>query len=130
MDVNKLDTTALRLLASKPHVPFDPASHVQVDFQGCTITQKLKPTLRKKILLPAFRRYCKRRMGWSSTTFDVIDWDLFRPEYHKQAKKSGISRRGVDYIESTTAKLPNAAHAELMSKMTITFSNVQRDLTF
>lgn len=27
-------------------------------------------------------------MGWSSTTFDVIDWDIFHPVYHKQTKKN------------------------------------------
>ena len=27
-------------------------------------------------------------MQWSSTTFDVIDWDIFRPVYRKQAKKN------------------------------------------
>lgn len=69
-------------------MPFDPASHVQVDFQGCTITQNLRPILREKILLPEFRRYCEQRMEWSSTTFDVINWDLFRPIYRKQAKKN------------------------------------------
>ena len=48
-----LDTIALCLLAPKPHVPFDPETHVQINFQGCTITRNLKPTLHKKLQLPA-----------------------------------------------------------------------------
>ena len=139
VDANNLTTTAFRLLEPKPHVTFDSDSHIQVEFQGCTITQNLKPTLREKLLLPAFHRYCERWMGWSSTTFDVINWDLFRLAYRKQAKKicngsksfaSGISLRDASYIESTTERLSNAAHAEPMLKMTTTFSNVKRDLTF
>ena len=43
---------------------------------------------------------------------------------------SGISQRGTDYIKSTTARLSNDAHAELMSNITTIFSNVQRYLTF
>ena len=27
-------------------------------------------------------------MEWSSTTFDIIDWDIFCPVYRKQAKKN------------------------------------------
>ena len=88
VDSDGFATTSLCLLGPKLHVPFDPDSKVQIDFQGCTITRNLKHTLRKKLQLPAFWQYCKRWMGWSSATFDVIDWDKFRPVYRKQSKKN------------------------------------------
>ena len=43
---------------------------------------------KKKITLPAFRWYCEQRMRWNSTTFNIIDWDIFLPVYQKQAKKN------------------------------------------
>ena len=82
-----LATTSVRLLEPKPHVPFDSNSKFQLDFQGYTITWNLKPTLRKNLHLPAIQQYCERRMGWSSTTFDAIYWDIFPPSLPQTGKK-------------------------------------------
>ena len=88
MNADTLATTALHVLDPKPHVPFNPDTQIQLDYWGCTITRNLKPTLREKLQLPALQQYYEDRMQWSSTTFDVIDWDIFRPVYRKQAKKN------------------------------------------
>ena len=88
VDADTLATTALCVLDPKPHVPFNLDTQIQLDYRGCTITRNLKPTLREKLQLPALQRYYEDWMQWSSTTFDVIDWDIFRPVYRKQAKKN------------------------------------------
>ena len=53
VDADTLATTALRVLDPKPHVPFNPDTQIQLDYQGCTITCNFKPTLCEKLQLPA-----------------------------------------------------------------------------
>lgn len=88
VDADTLATIALCLLTSKLHVPYDLGTHIHIVFQGCTIRCNPKPTLHEKLQLPALWWYYERQMGCSSTTFDIIDWDIFHPVYHKQAKKN------------------------------------------
>ena len=49
VDADGLDTTALCLLAPKPHMPFIFNAKFQINVQGCTITYNLKPTLYEKL---------------------------------------------------------------------------------
>ena len=74
----------------KPRVPFDPATKIQlnVNVNGQTMKHNIKRTLRKIIHLPALQKYYEHQLDWFSTTFDTVDWDIFRLVYMKRARKN------------------------------------------
>lgn len=86
----KLAIISLQMLEEKQHVPFDPNTKLQLDFDQYTIAQNLKATLREKIHKPTLQQYYEKCMEWYPGTFGIIDWDIFRLVYRKQAKKKKI----------------------------------------
>ena len=45
IEADELETQGIKMLEQKPHVPFDPATKIQLDVNGCTITRNIKHTL-------------------------------------------------------------------------------------
>ena len=83
IEADELATQGLKILEQKPHVPFDPDTKIQLYVNGCTITCNIKHTLREIIHLPALQKYYEIQLDWFSTTFDTVDWEIFRPVYMK-----------------------------------------------
>ena len=73
--MEKLATTSLQTSGPNQHIPFDPESKVQLDFDRFTITQYIKSILQEKIQKATLKKYYKTHLKWYSRTFDVVDWD-------------------------------------------------------
>eukprot|EP00957_Ditylum_brightwellii_P089465 6812850-Ditylum_brightwellii.AAC.1 len=51
-----------------------PACHSQLFIDDKPITRRLKATIREKWSELELRKDCKKRFGWKSTQFDLIQW--------------------------------------------------------
>ena len=80
---DELATIGLKRLQEKPLVPMDPETVIQFHLGGRTVTRDFKKTVRETIQLTPLRKFYCERFIWSDSTFDIIDWDIFRPVYKK-----------------------------------------------
>jgi hypothetical protein len=76
-EADKLATTGLKRLQTKPIVPMDPDTIIQFNIRGRTITRDFKRTVGEIIRLPAIKKFYCERFGWSDNIFDIIEWDIF-----------------------------------------------------
>jgi hypothetical protein len=81
----RCDTLATQYLdaatTAQPLVTFIPASKAHLQVNGTSITHHIPSQLRYLCNRQASKEYLLHRYGWTASTFESVDWNLFRTTF-------------------------------------------------
>ena len=82
VDADRLATIELREFGTEHvSVPLNPFCKVVLHIEQRTITREIERSVQEELFLRKLRIYTCDRFGWTESTFESVDWDMYSQVY-------------------------------------------------